>query len=161
LQAIGRGEDHDVGSDGLGAIELDAIAPVLRHHGARRRRDDGECDIAPALDRLEQSLAHIFAEQLPRQEGVRERLMQARLVLALIELTKRPVQKIARLAGANGKVAGAHVEEIERMMAAIGDSTPKRGGSLDNDKAERSLEVRQAGDGGSGASKAAADHAHT
>jgi hypothetical protein len=54
---------------------------------------------------------------------MRERLMQIRLVLALIKLAKRPVQKIGGLACASGKVAGAHIEKIERMMAAIGDTT--------------------------------------
>ena len=91
---------------------------------------------------------------------MRERLMQIRLVLALIKLAKRPVQKMGGLACANGKVAGAHIEKIERMMAAIGDTTPKRGGSLDHDEAERSLDMRQASDGRRGASKAAADHAN-
>src|SRR5690242_5698478 len=86
--------------------------------------------------------------------------MQTRLVLALIKLAKRPVQKIGGLACANGKVAGAHVEEIERMMAAISDTTPKRSGSLDHEEAERSFDMRQASDGRRRASKAAADHAN-
>jgi len=59
--------------------------------------DDLELHVAPRLDRLEEALAHIFAEELARQEGMSQRFMQALVILALIELEKGPVQEIAGL----------------------------------------------------------------
>jgi hypothetical protein len=160
LQSIGRGKDRDVRGNGLSLVELDATASILDEQGACRAGDDGKRDIGPALNRLEQALAHIFAEQLPRQEGVGERLMQARVVLSLVELTKGPVQEIARLPWANREIAGAHIEKIERVMAAIGNAAPKRGGALDHREPERSLDMREASDRGGGAREAATDYAH-
>ena len=55
--------------------------------------DDAERDIRSLRHGLEQALAHIFTEQLPRQEGVGEGLMQTGLVLALIELAKAQFRK--------------------------------------------------------------------
>src|SRR5262245_47640029 len=73
-KAVRRGEYHDIRSDGLGAIELDAIAPTFADHGARHRSDDAEPDIRLALGGFKQPLADIFAEQLPRQKRMGERL---------------------------------------------------------------------------------------
>ena len=86
--------------------------------------------------------------------------MQTGLVLALIELPKSPVQEIAGLARANREIAGAHIEEIEGMVTAIGDASSKRGARLDHDEAERRLDAGEASDGRSGAGEAATDHAH-
>jgi hypothetical protein len=47
-----------------------------------------ELDILSALDGLEEPLPYIFAEELPWEEGVGESLMQAGMVLSLIELLK-------------------------------------------------------------------------
>ena len=86
---------------GSAAIELDAIVPAFGDHGARHGSDDAEPDVSPALGGFEQPLADIFAEQLPRQKRMGERLMQACLVLALVELAKRPVQEIPGLTCTN------------------------------------------------------------
>ncbi len=56
---------------------------------------------------------------------MRETFMQARMVLALVDLTEGPVEKVSGLAGANGKVAGTDVEEMQRMIATIGDAATK------------------------------------
>ena len=53
--------------------------------------------------------------------------MQAGVVLSLVELAKGPVEEIAGLAGANREIAGAHIEQMQRMMAAIGDAATDRG----------------------------------
>jgi hypothetical protein len=98
LHPVGRGEDNDVGRDRLGPVDLDAITLAFGRAGERRAGDHGKFDVRASRHRLEQALADIFAEQLPRQEGMGERLMQAGLVLALIELMKGPVQEIAWLA---------------------------------------------------------------
>ena len=82
------------------------------------------------------------------------------MVLTLVKLTKGPVQEIARLPGANREIAGAHIEKIERVMAAIGNAAPKRGGALDHREPERSLDMREASDSGGGAREAATDYAH-
>ena len=58
---------------------------------------------------------------------MRQGLMQARLVLSLVELAKGPVEEIAGLARADREIAGAHIEEMQRVMAAIGDAAPERG----------------------------------
>src|SRR3954470_9558119 len=82
--------------------------------------DDLELHVAPRLDRLEEALAHIFAEELARQEGMSQRFMQALVILALIELEKGPVQEIAGLTYPDREVTRAHIEEMQWMIGAIG-----------------------------------------
>jgi hypothetical protein len=82
------------------------------------------------------------------------------VILSLVELTKGPVQEIARLPWANREIAGAHIEKIERVMAAIGNAAPKRGGALDHREPEGCLDAREAGDRGGSAGEATTDHAH-
>jgi hypothetical protein len=90
-----------------------------------------------------------------------EAIMQAGVILALIELAKSPVEKIARLACAHREVAGAHIEKMQGMMRAVSDAAPKRSARLDHDEAERPIETREAGDGGGGAGESTADHAQS
>ena len=78
------------------------VASAIGNAGYRRVVDDAECDVRSSPDAVIEALAHIFAEQLPRQEGVCKGFMQARLVLSLIKLTEGPIQKVAGLAGAQG-----------------------------------------------------------
>ena len=144
----------------LGPVEAKREAAAIIDARRRDGIDDLEIDIGPSLDRLEEALAHIFAEELTRQEGMGEALMQAGMIFALVELAKGPVQKIAGLAGANREIAGAHIEKMQRMMRAIGDAAAKRSARLDHDEAERPVEARQAGDRGGGAGESTADHAH-
>ncbi len=160
LHAIGGGEDHGVAEHLFPAIELDHIAATFGAKSARGGRHDRELDVWPLLNRLEQALAHIFAEELAGQKCVRERLMQAGVVFALIELAKGPVEEIARLARANRKIAGAHVEEMQRMVAAIGDAATEHGRGLDQHQAERLGETSEASDRARRSSEASSDHAH-
>src|SRR6476646_141620 len=81
------------------------------------------------------------------------------MVLALGKLAKGPIQKIAWLAGANRKIAGAHVEKMQGMMGAIGQAAPERTAWLNHDEAERLVQSREAGDRRGGAGESAADHA--
>lgn len=89
-----------------------------------------------------------------------ETLVQAGMIFALIELAKGPVQEIAGLAGANRKIAGAHIEKMQRMVGAIGDATPKRGARFHHDEAERPIDPGKASDGRRRAGESTADHAH-
>ena len=130
--------------------------PHARGHGI----DDLELDIIPRSGRLEEPLAHIFAEQLARQEGVGQAFMQALVVLALVELAKRPVEEVAGLSRAHRKVAGAYIEKMQGMMRAVGDAPSERQAGLDHDETERPLDTGEAGDGGRHAGESAADHAH-
>ena len=144
----------------LGPVEAKGEAVALLDAGGGDGIDDFELDIAPSLHRLEEALAHIFAEELTRQEGMGEPVMQAGVIFALVELAKSPVEKVAWLAGAHREIAGAHIEKMQGMMRAVSDAAPKRSARLDHDKAERPIEARQAGDRGGGAGKSTADHAH-
>ena len=69
--------------------------------------------------------------------------MQSGLVLALVELAKRPVEEVPGLAGANREIARAHVEEMQRVMAAIGDAATELRALLDHHEAERRGECAQ------------------
>jgi hypothetical protein len=104
LEPIGRGQQHDVGGDRLGSVEMNTVAAALsatsRGHGV----DELELHIRPRLDRLKETLPHIFAKELPRQKRVAETVMQAGMVLTLVELAKSPVEKIAGLAGADREI---------------------------------------------------------
>jgi hypothetical protein len=77
LEPIGRGQQHDVGGDRLGSVEMNTVAAALsatsRGHGV----DELELHIRPRLDRLKETLPHIFAKELPRQKRVAETVMQA------------------------------------------------------------------------------------
>ena len=160
MHAIGGGEEHGVAKHIFPAIELDHIAPTFGAESACDRWHDREFDVGALLNRLEQALAHIFAKELARQKCVRERIMQAGVVLALIELAKGPVEEIAWLARANRKIAGAHVEEMQRMMAAVGNATPEHGRGLDQYQAERLGETSEASNCARCSSEASSDHAH-
>ena len=89
-----------------------------------------------------------------------EALMQPGMIFALIELAEGPVQKIAGLAGANRKIAGAHVEKMQRMMRAIGDAAAERGSRFHHHEAERPVDAGKATDGSRRAGESTADHAH-
>ena len=84
--------------------------------------------------------------------------MQARVVLALVELAEGPVEEIAGLACADREVARAHVEEMQRMMAAVSDAAPERRRRLGQHEAERPAHMLEARDGSGGPGEAAADH---
>ena len=146
MHAIGGSEDHGVAEHPPTTIKLDDIAAMLGTKSARGGRHDGKLDVGALLDRLEQTLAHIFAEQLARQKCVRERLMEAGMIFALIELAEGPVQEIAGLACANREIAGAHVEEVQGVVATIGDAASEHGRGLDDQQAKRLGEVRKASD---------------
>ena len=75
LKAIGGREDRDVGSNGVGPIAMDAEAAFVGKAGCRDGLNNVKLDVLSVLDRLEESLPHIFAEELPWQEGVGETLM--------------------------------------------------------------------------------------
>src|SRR4029079_14065128 len=75
---------------------------------------------------------------------VRERIMQAGVVLALIELAEGPVEEIAWLPRANRKIARAHVEQMKGMRPAVGNATPEHGRGLDQHQAERLGETSEA-----------------
>ena len=90
---------------------------------------------------------------------MRQGLVQAGLIFALVELSKRPVEKIAGLARANRKIASAHVEQMQWMVTAIGDATTDLRARLDHHQTERRGDALQAGDGNGSAGEAAADHA--
>ena len=126
----------------------------------RRARNDGELDVRAPLDGLEQALTHILAEQLTRQEGMRERVMQPGMILALIELVKRPVQEIAGLARADREIAGAHIEEVQRVMTAIGDTLAERRRRLDQHEMERMGQAREAADRTRRSGEASPDNAN-
>ena len=108
----------------LGTIEAKGEAVALLDAGGGDGIDDLELDVAP-LHRLEEALAHIFAEELTRQEGMCEPVMQAGVIFALVELAKSPVEEVAGLAGAHREIAGAHIEKMQGMMRAISDAAPK------------------------------------
>ena len=86
--------------------------------------------------------------------------MQARMVLALVDLTEGPIEKVAGLASANGEVAGADIEKMQRMVAAIGDTAAKRVAAFHDGEAERPLDPGDARDGGRRAGEATTDDAH-
>lgn len=86
--------------------------------------------------------------------------MQAGVIFALIELAKSPVQEIAGLAGANRKIAGAHIEQMQGMVSAVGDAAPERSARFHHDEAERPVDPGKASDGSRRAGESTADHAH-
>ena len=100
MKPVSRGEQHDISLQRLGPVEAKGETVALLDAGGGDGIDDFELDIAPPLHRLEEALAHIFAEELTRQEGMGEPIMQAGVILALVELAKGPVEKVAGLAGA-------------------------------------------------------------
>src|SRR5262245_47209208 len=158
-ETVGRGEQHAIGLKRLRPLEPQPEAAAIADASRRHRIDDFQLDVRPCLNRIEEALAHIFAEELAREEGVGEAFMQAGMIFALIELAKGPVQKIARLAGANRKIAGAHIEKMQGMMRAIGDATPKRSARFNHDEAERPVDAGKAGDGSRRAGESTADYA--
>jgi hypothetical protein len=158
-ETVGRGEQHAIGLKRLRPVEPQPEAAAIADASRRHRIDDFQLDVRPCLNRIEEALAHIFAEELAREEGVGEAFMQAGMIFALIELAKGPVQKIARLAGANRKIAGAHIEKVQGMMRAIGDATPKRSARFNHDEAERPVDAGKAGDGSRRAGESTADYA--
>ena len=81
--------------------------------GGSDRPDDVELDVLARRHRIEEALAHIFAEQLPRQESVRQAFMQAGMIFALIEQAESPIQKVARLTRPHRQIAGAHIEQVQ------------------------------------------------
>ena len=121
-QPIGGGEKQHVGDYRRVPLETDAIAAALCDARFRRVVDDAEDDVVSLRHALVKALTHIFAEQLPRQEGVRQGLVQAGLILSLVELVKSPVEEIAGLAGPDREIARAHIEQMQRVVAAIGDA---------------------------------------
>lgn len=160
LRTVGCGQNHDIGGKGFCALELNPIPTRGGRQSSRCRVDDSERNIGPLLYRLEETLPHIFAEQLPGQEGMREAFMQARMVLALVDLTEGPIEKVSRLASANGKIARSDVEEMQRMIAAIGDTAAETCTTLDDGHAEGMLNPHGARDRGGGAGEAATNDAH-
>jgi hypothetical protein len=84
--------------------------------------------------------------------------MKATMLLALIELAEGPVQEVARLAGADAEVAGAHIQEKQGVMTAEGDASPELAIGLDDRETERLVdgvqERNRCGDSG----EAAANH---
>ena len=100
VKPVSRGEQHDISLQRLGPVEAKGETVALLDAGGGDGIDDLELDIAPPLHRLEEALAHIFAEELTRQEGMGEPIMQAGVILPLVELAKGPVEKVAGLAGA-------------------------------------------------------------
>ena len=142
LKPVGRGEQHDISLQRPGPVEAEGEAVALLDAGGGDGIDDFELDIAPSLHRLEEALAHIFAEELARQECMREAIMQAGVILALVELAKSPVEKIAGLACAHREIAGAHIEKVQGMMRTVGDAAAKRSAWLDHDEVERPIEAR-------------------
>src|SRR4029079_19178325 len=102
----------------LGRARLERAAIAAAHHAPRFRCvvDDAEDDVGSLRHALVKALANIFAEQLPRQEGVRQGLVQAGLILSLVELAKSPVEEIAGLAGADREIARAHIEQMQRVV---------------------------------------------
>jgi hypothetical protein len=53
---------------------------------------------------------------------VRQGLVQAGLILTLVELVKSPIEEITGLAGPDREIARAHIEQMQRVVAAIGDA---------------------------------------
>ena len=97
---------------------------------------------ARLIDRFEQTLPRIGAEQFPRQKAMSETFEQAGIVFALIDLRERPVQKIPRAIRKNREVARSHVEKMQGMVTAIGGAPPQGGARLHNGKVERTRECR-------------------
>ena len=89
-----------------------------------------------------------------------EAFMQARMILALVDLTECPIEKVSGLAGANGQVAGADIEKMQRMIAAIGDAAAKTFPSFHDGEAEGMLDLGGARDRGGGSGEATTNDAH-
>src|SRR5262249_44010871 len=140
-------EQNRIGMQGPRPVEAQREPAAIIDAGRRYGVDDLELDVRPSLDGLEEALAHIFAEKLARQESMGERFIQACMIFALIELAKGPIQEVARLAGANREIAGAHVEKMQWMMRAIGDAAPERGARLHHGEAKRPVDAGKARDG--------------
>ena len=124
--------DDDVGAHGIGTFERYAIAPALCGHVTHSLGDKREVDIRPASDRLVKALAHIFAEELARQERVAEALMQARVVLSLVELAEGPVEEIGGLACADAGDSdpGRDREQVGEVPSGfLHPSKPRIGGN--------------------------------
>ena len=90
---------------------------------------------------------------------MRQGLVQAGLILSLVELAKSPVEEIAGLARADREVARAYIEQMQRVVAAIGDAATDLRARLDHHQTEWRGDALKAGDGDGSASEAAADHA--
>ena len=115
---------------------------VIADASGRHRSDNLQLDIRSRSHRREEPLAHIFAEQLPRQESMGEAVMQPCMIFPLVELAKGPIQEVAGLVGADRKIARAHIEKVQGMMRAIGNAPPKQDTRLDHDELEGSVEPR-------------------
>ena len=86
--------------------------------------------------------------------------MQARMVLALVDLTECPIEKVSGLASANGQVARADIEEMQRMIAAIGDTAAKTFAAFHDGEAEGMLDPGGARDRGRSSGEATTNDAH-
>jgi hypothetical protein len=82
------------------------------------------------------------------------------MVLALVNLTKGPIEKVSRLARANGKIARTDIEEMQGMIAAIGNAAAETCTAFHDGETKRMLDPRGARDSGGGAGKATTDDAH-
>jgi hypothetical protein len=143
-KAVGGGEQHDVGLKRFSPVEMQREVAAIADAGGRHRSDDLQFDIRSRSHRREEALAHIFAEQLARQEGMGEALMQACMIFALVELAKGPIQEIAGLIGADRQVARALIEKVQGMMRATTPRPSETLGSTTTSRKGRSSRARQA-----------------
>ena len=109
LHAISGGQHDNIGAQRFRFPRTNGELTAATAARNSRIVDDPGIDVGSAFNGLEQTLPHIGAEQLPRQKAVGETFVQAGIVFALIDLRKRPVQKILGAIRQNREVARSHV----------------------------------------------------
>lgn len=85
---------------------------------------------------------------------------QPHVVFALVQMPESPSRKVPGPIGTHREVPRPHVKKVHRIVAAIGNATPKRSGRLDYHQAKRPFDVPQTGNRGGGTGEAPTDHAN-